>query len=185
MHHLGREGYQERADRMWKATEKLVAVIDAAPSLRMLGRPDMNLFAFTTVAEGYAPAGDIFELADRLTECGWHVQPTYAFGPSPAHIHLTVDPGNAARVDAFIADLETCLVDLPPSQDAPAAVVAMLSQLAEPGGEAIDAAMLMGQLGIADGQLPGRAAMIHRLINAASPVVRERLLILFIGELFS
>jgi hypothetical protein len=43
----------------------------------------------------------------------------------------------------------------------------------------------MGQLGIQDGQLPERAAVIHRLLEAASPEARERLLVLFFGELFS
>jgi hypothetical protein len=45
--------------------------------------------------------------------------------------------------------------------------------------------MLMGQLGITDGQLPAQSAIIHRLIDAASPGARERLLVLFFGELFS
>ena len=41
------------------------------------------------------------------------------------------------------------------------------------------------QLGITDGKLPTKAAVIHRIINAAPPKVRESLLKLFIGELFS
>jgi sphinganine-1-phosphate aldolase len=185
MHHLGREGYQERAKLMWGATEKLLATIDEIEGLAVLSKPDMNLFAFVTEAVGDAPVGDLFELADRLEEHGWHVQPTYAFGRSPAHIHLTLDPGNAARVDDFAADLKKCVVDLPPTQEAPAPIVAMLESLGSDDGNDIDAGMLMAQLGITDGQLPGRAAMIHRLINAASPTVREKLLVLFVGELFS
>lgn len=176
---LGHEGYRERAKAMWEATGKLVAAVDAANGIHMLGRPDMNLFAFTT------DEGDVFELADRLTERGWHVQPTYAYGRSPAHIHLTLDPGNAARVDAFIEDLEKSVVDLPPTQAPPEGVVAMLEQIGSGGAGGIDPGALMAELGITDGQLPHRAGMIHRLINAASPTAREQLLILFIGELFS
>lgn len=179
MSRLGREGYRKTADLMWNATKELVAAIDAMDGVHMVGRPDMNLFAFDT------DEGDVFELADRLTAKHWHVQPTYSFGASPAHIHLTIDPGNAARVADFAKDLEACLVGLPARQTAPAPVVAMLEQLGTGGGEGIDAAGLMAQLGIADGQLPGQSAMIHRLIDAASPAARERLLILFIGELFS
>ena len=118
LHHLGRDGYRERAKLMWGATEKLVAAIEAMDGVHVLAKPDMNLFAFVT------DGGDIFELADRLTDRGWHVQPTYAFGRSPAHIHLTLDPGNALGVDAFAKDLEASLVDLPPTQEAPAPVVA-------------------------------------------------------------
>jgi glutamate/tyrosine decarboxylase-like PLP-dependent enzyme len=182
MMHLGREGYRERARLMWDATEKLVSVVEETPGLHMLGRPDMNLFAFTT------DEGDVFELADRLTELGWHVQPTYAFGRSPAHIHLTLDPGNSANADAFATDLKKCMVDLPSTQEPPAPVVAMLTQLGSgdsSGADDIDTGMLMQSLGITDGQLPARAGMIHRIINAAPPNVREQLLVLFIGELFS
>lgn len=176
LHHLGRDGYRSRARAMWDATQRLSAVVAATPGLRLLGRADMNLFAFTTTE------GDVFVLADRMTARGWHVQLTYGFGPSPAHIHLTLDPGNAARADAFAADLQAAMVDLPPASDPPEEVVQMLDLV---GQGHIDAGLLMGQLGIADGQLPGESAMIHRLINAASPEAREGLLVLFFGQLFS
>jgi len=178
MGHLGKQGYRERARQMWDATQLLCRVIDETPGIHLVARPDMNLFSFTT------DGGDLFELADRLAERGWLVQPTYAFGRSPAHIHLTIDPGNAARAADFAKDLRACLENLPPTSEPPAGVIAMLSQLgASEGG--LDPSLLMGQLGIADGQLPARAAIIHRLLNAAPPAVRERLLILFVGELFS
>jgi len=176
---LGKEGYRQRAKAMWEATGKLVAVVDELDGVHMVGRPDMNLFAFTT------DEGDVFELADRLTERGWHVQPTYAYGRSPAHIHLTLDPGNAARVDAFIEDLRKSVVGLPPTGAPPEAVVAMLEQIGAGGAGGIDPGALMSELGISDGQLPEKSGMIHRLINAASPGAREQLLILFIGELFA
>lgn len=179
LHHLGREGYRERVAAMWSATQALVSAIEELPGVELLTRPDANLFAFKTTD------GDLFELADRLTECGWHVQPTYAFGRSPAHIHLTLDPGNAARVQDFLRDLERCVVDLPEPTEPPAQVVQMLEAAANDSSGDLDANLLMQQLGIADGQLPGRAAMIHRLLNAASPKTREALLVLFIGELFS
>lgn len=179
--HLGRARYRENAKKMWNATEKLCAVVQTTPGLRLLAKPDMNLFAFTTTE------GDVFELADRMTARGWHVQATYAFGASPAHIHLTLDPGNSDNVDAFAADLRAAAADLPPTQQPPAQVLMLLDQLAK-GGEGaakIDSSMLLGALGIVDGQMPSKSAPIHRLLNAASPDVREKLLVLFIGELFS
>lgn len=177
MRHLGRRGYRERARAMWDATASLVAFIDRTAGVRMLGRPDMNLCAFTT--EG---GGDVFELADRLAEHGWHVQVTYQVGPSPAHIHLTIDPGNAARVGELVSDLERCLVDLPAASPPPPALDALLAGMA---GGALDPGALMRSLGIADGMLPARAAAIHRLIDAVPPAVREALLVAFFGELFS
>src|SRR5690606_32474963 len=46
MNHLGREGYRERALAMWRATERIIAAVDEIDALCMVGRPDMNLFAF-------------------------------------------------------------------------------------------------------------------------------------------
>jgi glutamate/tyrosine decarboxylase-like PLP-dependent enzyme len=181
MNHLGRDGYRALAKTMWDATRKVIDAIKRIDGLALVAEPDANLFAFTT------EEGDIFDLADRLTEMGWHVQPTYGYDRSPTHIHLTIEPQNAARVDEFVADLEKCMIDLPPRQEAPAQVVQLLEQIGNGDGEddGIDAGMLMSQLGITDGQLPSESAMIHRLIDAASPAARERLLVLFFGELFS
>lgn len=176
---LGKEGYRAMAKKMWAATEKLVALVDASETLRMVGRPDMNLFAITPTR------GDVFELADRLAERGWHTQPTYAFGVSPAHLHLTIDPGNAERVDAFAKDLLEASKDLPAPVEPPQAIVAVLGAIESGGAGDIDPAAIMAGLGITDGQLPTRAAPIHRILNAASPKLREQLLVLFMGGLFS
>lgn len=177
LQHLGKRGYRERARLMWDATQHMVRVIEATPGLRLVTRPDMNLLAFTT--DG---GGDVFELADRLAERGWHVQPTYAYGRSPAHVHLTIDPTNAQRVGDLARDLAACVPDLPASTRPPPAVVEMLSQI---GGVALDVGTLMAQLGIEGGRLPRRAAPIHRLLDAAAPEVRERLLALFMATLFT
>ncbi|MBK9262793.1 MAG: aspartate aminotransferase family protein [Polyangiaceae bacterium] len=178
--HLGRSGFRERAKKMWEATQHIVATIDRTPGIRLVARPHANVLALTT------DDGDVFELADRLTECGWYVQPTYSFGRSPAHIHLTVDPGNADRAPDFARDLEKCAVDLPARMSPPPEVVAMLSHLVGSSGDGgFDAGDIMAQLGITNGQLPARAGMIHRILEAAPPPVREGLLAMFMGELFT
>jgi glutamate/tyrosine decarboxylase-like PLP-dependent enzyme len=183
MHHLGRDGYRTRARQMWQATQLLLEAIDATPGLRVLGRPDMNLFAFTTTAHTNSTAGDVFELADRLTERGWHVQPTYSFGPSPAHIHLSLDPGNAARAADLAADIRQAMRDLPPPPAIPEPIKMLFGAIE--AGAPLDTGDLMAQLGVADGRLPSRAAPIHRLMDAAPPRARERLLSAFVSELFT
>lgn len=178
--HLGRNGFRERAKRMWNATQVIIEAIDKTPGIRLVAKPHANVLALTT------DTGDLFELSDRLSECGWYVQPTYSFGRSPAHIHLTVDPGNADRAQDFARDLEKCAQDLPERMTPPPAVVMMLSALASGGaGGGIDAGEIMAQLGITDGKLPTRAGLIHRILEAAPPPVRQALLAMFMGELFS
>ncbi len=187
MQHLGREGYRRNAQQMWEATQQLCDAVEQTPGLKLLVRPDMNLLAFTTSAAGAQPAGDVFELSDRLVARGWHVQPTYSFGRSPAHIHLTLDPGNASHAAAFAADLRSATRNLPPQAPPPAPLLAALTSLMSGGttGSRVDTHMLMGALGINDGRMPTRAAGIHRLLDAAAPDVREALLVSFVGELFT
>ena len=68
--------------------------------------------------------------------------------------------------------------------EAPEPVVQMVEMLAQGGGQ-LDAGVMMRELGIVDGKLPAEQAMIHRLLDAASPNAREALLVKFFGELFS
>lgn len=177
---LGRRGYRELADTMWKATQKLVSGIREIDGLKVLGEPKMGLMAVTTTG------GDIFELADRLTAAGWHVQPTYAYGNSPAHIHLTVDPGNSGRVGELLEDLRAQARNLPESEDAPKPVVQLLEALAQGGSSSgVDVGNMMAEFGIRDGKMPEQQATIHRMLNSVSPEAREKLLVLFLGEMFS
>jgi glutamate/tyrosine decarboxylase-like PLP-dependent enzyme len=177
---VGRAGYRELVGKMWSATEKLVAGIKGIDGLRVIGNPRMGLVALATDR-------DVFELADRLTGKGWHVQPTYAYGASPAHIHFTIDPGNAGQVDALVADLAEVSADLPAPIEPPKPVLQLLEAIAGSGGGGggVNVKAMMGELGVTDGKLPDQQAMIHRLLNGVSPDAREALLVLFLGEIFS
>jgi len=175
---LGRSGYRERFERMMRGTHALVEGVASIDGLRVLGSPDMGLVAVAS------ESGDVFTLADRLTALGWHVQPTYAVGSSPAHVHFTVEPGNADAVPNLVDDLRVAAQDLPAMQAPPQAVVGMLAAVAT-GAAAIPVGQIMKELGVEDGKLPVEQANIHRLLNAASPEVREQLLVMFLGELFS
>ncbi len=175
---LGKSGYRQLVATMWQATQEFIAGIGSIEELRVVGTPRMGLVAVAT------RGGDVFELADRLTAAGWHVQPTYAFGASPAHIHFTIDPHNASKVGALLADLKQHSAKLPATEDAPAALVQILEAVAQ-GGGGLDVSSMMAEFGIVDGKLPTEQAPIHRLLNSCSPNAREQLLTLFLGEMFS
>jgi len=175
---LGKSGYRELIAKTWKATEQFVAGVGEIDGIHVLGKPVMGLVAVTT------KGGDVFELADRLTAAGWRVQPTYAFGNSPAHIHFSIDPHNSSKIGAILEDLKKATPDLPDSEDAPAAVVQLLEAVAL-GAGGMDTGAMMAEFGIKDGKLPTTQAPIHRLLNSCSPTAREKLLTLFLGEMFS
>jgi sphinganine-1-phosphate aldolase len=70
--------------------------INAIDGLRVLGRPDMSVFAYA------GNAGlDIYAVADGLGGRGWYVNRQ----STPPSIHLKVDPAQAVVVDPYLADL--------------------------------------------------------------------------------
>ena len=57
--------------------------------------------------------------------------------------------------------------------------------MAEGGGGGMNVGNMMAEFGIRDGKMPEKQATIHRLLNSVSPAAREKLLVLFLGEMFS
>jgi hypothetical protein len=141
--------------------------------LQQLGAKDFPVQAISTNgsftnALAFFPQFDVRPVKDLLLRGGVLI----ATAPAPV-----VDP-------IASHDLGECVVGLPSRISPPEQVMALLGAAAADGAP-VDGAMLMGALGIADGRLPDHSAPIHRLIDAAPPAMREQLLVLFMGELFS
>ena len=73
LHFFGDEGYLALARQALDATQALVAALDAIPDLRVLGRPQMNLVAFTS------DTVNVFHIIDEMKTRGWYVQPQLSF----------------------------------------------------------------------------------------------------------
>jgi glutamate/tyrosine decarboxylase-like PLP-dependent enzyme len=91
----GELGYMDLAHRTWDLSQRIQRGIAAIPGLRVVGRPDMTLFAFTS------DTLDIFAVANRLSERGWYVDRQN----EPRSIHLVVTPNHEQAVDPFLRDL--------------------------------------------------------------------------------
>ncbi|MGD8320081.1 MAG: aminotransferase class V-fold PLP-dependent enzyme [Gemmatimonadota bacterium] len=102
MMRLGEAGYLDLARRTSDLTERLQAGIASIPGLRIVGRPDMTVFAFT------ADGPDIFAIADRMADKGWHLDRQVR----PDSIHLVVTPQHEAVVDEFLRDLAAATRDV-------------------------------------------------------------------------
>ncbi|MBN2153434.1 MAG: aspartate aminotransferase family protein [Candidatus Lokiarchaeota archaeon] len=99
---LGEDGYLRLAKDAMDATKKLTAAIDAMPDLKVLGKPDMTVFAFTA----RDPAAiNIYAVGDELQRRGW-ILDRLQFPPA---LHLIVTPPQVKVVDRFIADLGECV----------------------------------------------------------------------------
>jgi glutamate/tyrosine decarboxylase-like PLP-dependent enzyme len=102
MNHLGEEGYLRLAATIMETTRALLKGIGAIPGLRVLGRPDMSVFAFTS------DTVDVYLLADAMEERGWHLDRQQR----PPCLHLMVTPAHAGIVEPFLAALREATAGL-------------------------------------------------------------------------
>jgi glutamate/tyrosine decarboxylase-like PLP-dependent enzyme len=180
MHFIGDDGYLEITRAVKDATDEIVAAVDAAPDLRLLGRPDMNLLSFAS------DSVSVFHIADEMKEHNWYVQPQLAYGSSPENIHLSINPESVRWVDAMLADLHECTEKarlLPSGELAPKIQEAFGHLSPEDLTDDVFQGLL-AMAGIQGSGVPGRMAEINEVLNALPVPLRERLLVEYLNELF-
>lgn len=127
---LGRNGYLRLARTILETTQAFQSGIQAIPGLRILGKPDMSVFAFTS------DGPDIFAVADAMEGRGWHVDRQHR----PDSIHLMITPAHAAIVEPYLNDLRDSVAHVSAhpelAAEGNAAAYGMLTRL--PPGEATD-----------------------------------------------
>jgi sphinganine-1-phosphate aldolase len=160
----------------------LIAGIADVPGLGVLGEPEMALVALAAT-DGV----DVFEVCDEMAARGWYVQAQLGYRGIPASIHLTLTASSDQHVDALLKDLTECV------EIARAATTGLDPALLE-AVRALDAdelpddvlGTLLPMAGLEPGAgLPERMAGINALLEAMSPRLRERLLVAFLGLLFT
>lgn len=178
---LGDEGYLSFAKRTLEATRKIEKGIESISGLRVLGKPQSNLVAFT--ADDFC----IFHVIDEMKALGWYIQPQFGFHGSKESIHLSIGQSALEKVDAFLADLARATERA--RAIAPSPIVEMVkAELAKaPPGATPDRSQLetlMGALGLADGKLPERMADVNQVLNLLPPQVTKLALTDFFNDLF-
>ncbi|WP_328610153.1 aminotransferase class V-fold PLP-dependent enzyme [Amycolatopsis sp. NBC_00345] len=182
--HLGDEGYLRLAEVTREAVARIREGVSGIDGLRILGDPDSTLIAFTAAGAGF----DLFTVADEMKARGWYVQPQFAHGSSPLNLHLTVTAANHGSEAEFLADLTGSVtasraagpVTVDPDVAAFVAALDPETLTAEQFGGLLAAAGLTG-----GDSLPGRMAPINALLATAAEPLRERLLLEFLGALYT
>ncbi|MEW5850959.1 MAG: aspartate aminotransferase family protein [Myxococcota bacterium] len=178
---IGDDGYLEIARQMKSCSEGIVAGIGKIPGLRVLGRPDFSMVAFTSADT------NVFHVIDEMHQRGWYVQPQFRRQGSPENIHLSIGPTNLKWVDAFLKDLTDAVRaarELPVS-DLATQMEQVFREL-EPSQVSDETiAQMMGMAGAtSDGDLPGRMAEVNQILNVMPPSVVERALRAFVNGMF-
>ncbi len=179
LHFIGDNGYLEIARQVLDATRRIADGIERIDGLRLLGRPEMNLVAFTS------DTVSVFHIIDEMKQRGWYIQPQLGFQDSKENIHLSINPASVKWVDALLADLRVCVEQAKTMKSGELA-----AGIREAFG-AIDAATLsdetlgqmLGMAGVQGTELPARMADINEVLNALPPALRERLLTEFLNNL--
>lgn len=178
---VGDAGYLALTRSALEAVDRIAPLIDAAPALRLLTRPDSTLLSATT-----DESCDVFTLADEMAARGWFVQPQMRFGHHPASLHLSVSAATAAHLDELDTALReslTAAVAAGPVE-VPADLAAAARQI---DAATLDDAGFAGLLQLAgldvDAGLPTRMAPVNALLDAAPAPLREALLKAFLDRL--
>ncbi len=96
LHHIGWEGYVSLAKQTKETTDYLRHEVAKIEGIKVLGNPDMTIFAIAS------DEFDIYEVGDELGIMGWWIDRQQ----TPASLHCTITPAIAATKDDFLHDLK-------------------------------------------------------------------------------
>jgi glutamate/tyrosine decarboxylase-like PLP-dependent enzyme len=183
LHHLGDAGYARLASLTLDAVRRIRDGIEEIDGLRVLGDPVSTLLAVT------ADTGelDVFTVADEMTERHWYVQPQFGFESSPANLHLTVTAANHGSEPELLADFAGAVEAARragPVRLAPE-LVAVIRALDPADLTPEQFAGLLTAAGMDGVAAPKRMADVNAMLAVASPRLRERLLVEFLGAMYT
>tara|TARA_B100000609_G_C17219605_1_gene439063 strand:- start:142 stop:1674 length:1533 start_codon:yes stop_codon:yes gene_type:complete len=94
---IGEAGYMAHAKEIMDIVTTLKHGVNAIPGLRVLGHPQMSVFAYNSTD----PKVDIFAVSDQMTAKGWHIDRQQ----NPMALHVMVTPAHAQSHKAYLQDL--------------------------------------------------------------------------------
>jgi glutamate/tyrosine decarboxylase-like PLP-dependent enzyme len=179
LHFIGDDGYLEIARQVMDAARRIADAIDEMEDLRLLGRPEMNLVAFTS------DTVSVFHIIDEMKARAWYIQPQLEFHGSKENIHLSINPASVKWVDALLADLRVCVEKARTLESGKVAeAVRNAFSSMDPASFTEETfSQMLGMVGIQGAALPERMAEINEILNALPVQLREKLVTEFMNEL--
>jgi glutamate/tyrosine decarboxylase-like PLP-dependent enzyme len=178
LNYLGEEGYKKIVRAVQEATQRMIAGVESIPELKVMGKPDMCLFAFTS------DTLDLFQLCDVMLSKGFTVQSQFGKPGAPRNIHISMQFSAVKNVDAFLAALRQSIDE---TKDlAPIDVASMQAQLnamlAANDPNLFEKAAALA--GIQGQNLPPGMALINTLLESMSDDVQSEFLIDYFNNLY-
>ena len=119
LNYRGVDGYTRLAGDIMDTTTSLIDGINRIEGLKVLGQPDMSVFAFNS------DSVDIHAVADQLNAAGWHPDQQQL----PPSLHCMVTPAHKDVARPFLADLKRAVDDVAANAPAPGGRAAMYGML--------------------------------------------------------
>lgn len=180
MNYLGLDGYGKIVKETMSATQKLKDGLLAIEDISIVAKPQMSMLAFTCKDEL-----NVYELVDFLKEKGWNVGIQFAHGNAPVNIHLTVTYNQVNLVDEFLSDISEGMKKIKKSSIFKAMDMAKFAAAKSIGnnfgGDIME--KLAPMLGIKDGQLPEKMAIVNHLLNDLPKEVSSEILLNFMSKM--
>lgn len=120
MNYLGEEGYLELAQRVMNTTSKMIEGINNIPDLKILGKPNMSVFSYTS------DNVDIYSIGEEMTKRGWSLDRQQL----PPSLHMMVTPAHENVVDKFLEDLKESVETAKNNPGEPEGMAAMYGAMA-------------------------------------------------------
>lgn len=99
---IGVDGYVRNAKQIMETVKRLQEGVKAISGLKIVGEPEMSVFAFTS------DEIPMFALGDSMDAHGWHLDRQ----PKPNALHMMVTLAHEAVVDEFLTDLADAVEDV-------------------------------------------------------------------------
>ena len=104
MQSVGKRGFLDMAEKSMGLTERLIAGINAIDGLRVLGEPDMSVFAYASTD----PMINIYAVADQMEARGWSVNRQQ----KPNALHAMVTVNHDQSIEPYLTDLRAAVANV-------------------------------------------------------------------------
>jgi glutamate/tyrosine decarboxylase-like PLP-dependent enzyme len=108
LNYMGDDGYKQSVQEVMAATQLMIDGVNRIDGLRVLGQPDMCMFALASTTEKI----NVYHLAEEMKKSGWYLQPQFARENSPANLHISLNRSTVPRAKAFLEDFEKTVEEI-------------------------------------------------------------------------
>jgi glutamate/tyrosine decarboxylase-like PLP-dependent enzyme len=179
LQYLGEEGYLRIVETVQAATQRLIDGINLIPELRVLGKPVMCMFSFTS------DVINVYQLADEMGKRGWYIQGQFSTPQTPRNLHISVSYGTVPNVEALLTDLRECVAVVKAMTPIDSeAIRRMVGEVLQSPSPEAAFEQLAEMAGITGTDLPEAMAMINEVLDALPDELANVLLINYFNDLY-